>query len=181
MSELELDKILNIEHESKLKHFRKGEFIQQPDQLKAHAIYVKKGLIRSYIIDSSGKEHIYMFASEDWITGDINAVEFNEPTTLYIDCLEDSEVVLIKKEHLKEADLSKEKLLQNMKKMSRNLGKMQHRIIMLLGSPAIDRYKYFLEIYPELPNRVPQKMIASYLGIMPQTLSTIRNKLAKGE
>ena len=58
-----------------------------------------------------------------------------------------------------------------MKKMSRNLGKMQRRI--LIGSPAVDRHNYFLETYPKLPNRVPQRMIASYLGIMPQTLSTI--------
>ena len=176
----ELKKILNIQANSSLKHFKKGAFIQQPNQLKANAIFVKKGLIRSYIIDSTGKVHIYMFASEGWITGDIDAVEFNEPTTLYIDCLEDSEVVLLKKDHLKEADLSKDKLLQNMKKMSRNLGKMQRRILMLIGSPAVDRYNYFLETYPELPNRVPQKMIASYLGIMPQTLSTIRSKIAKG-
>ena len=174
-----LNKILNIENESNLRRFKKGEFIQQPNQLKANAIYVKKGLIRSYIIDSTGKDHIYTFASEGWITGDIDAVEFNEPTTLYIDCLEDSEVVLLKKDHLKEADLSKDKLLQNMKKMSRNLGKMQRRI--LIGSPAVDRYNYFLETYPELPNRVPQRMIASYLGIMPQTLSTIRSKIAKGK
>ncbi len=167
----ELEKILNIEADSNLKHFKKGEFIQQPNQLKANAIFVKKGLIRSYIIDSTGKDHIYMFASEGWITGDIDAVEFNEPTTLYIDCLEDSEVVLLKKDHLKEADLSKDKLLQNMKKMSRNLGKMQRRILMLIGSPAVDRYNYFLETYPELPNRVPQRMIASYLGIIPQTLA----------
>ena len=60
-----LNKILNIENESNLRRFKKGEFIQQPNQLKANAIYVKKGLIRSYIIDSSGKEHIYIFASED--------------------------------------------------------------------------------------------------------------------
>ena len=177
----ELDKILNIENESNLRHFKKGEFIQKPNQLKANAIYVKKGLIRSYIIDSNGKEHIYMFASEDWITGDIEAVEFNEPTGLFIDCLEDSEVILLKKNHVTEANLSKENMLQNMQKLWRNLAKLQNRILMLLGSPAIDRYKYFLEIYPELPNRVPQKMIASYLGIMPQTLSTIRNRIAKGE
>ena len=177
----ELDKILNIENESNLKNYKKGEFVQQPNQLKANAIYVKKGLIRSYIIDSNGKEHIYMFASEDWITGDIEAVEFNEPTSLYIDCLEDSEVILLKKDHVADANLSKEKMFKNMKKLWRNMAKLQDRILMLLGSPAIDRYKYFLEIYPELPNRVPQKMIASYLGIMPQTLSTIRSKMAKGE
>ena len=68
-----------------------------------------------------------------------------------------------------------------MQKLWRNMAKLQHRILMLLGSPAIDRYKYFLEMYPELPNRIPQKMIASYLGIMPQTLSAIRSKIAKGE
>jgi len=54
----ELEKILNIEADSNLKHFKKGEFIQQPNQLKANAIFVKKGLIRSYIIDSTGKDHI---------------------------------------------------------------------------------------------------------------------------
>ncbi len=176
----ELEKILNIDIDSDIKHFKKGEFIQRINQSKANAIYVKKGLLRSYIIDNKGKEHIYMFASEGWITGDIDAVEFNEPTQLFIDCLEDSEVILLKKEYLKETDLPKEKLLQNIKKMSRNLGKLQRRILMLMGSPAVDRYHYFLEIYPELPNRVSQKMIASYLGIMPQTLSTIRRNLAKG-
>jgi len=92
----ELNKILNIENESTVKQFKKGEFIQQPNQSIANAIYVKKGLIRSYIVDSNGKEHIYMFASEDWITGDIEAVEFNEPTRFYIDCIEDSEVILLK-------------------------------------------------------------------------------------
>ena len=60
----ELGKILDIETAPNLKRFKKGEFIQQPKQLKANAIYIKKGLTRSYIIDSTGKEHIYMFASE---------------------------------------------------------------------------------------------------------------------
>jgi len=177
---MKLDEILNIENTSNLKHFKKGEIIQRPNQLRANAIYVKKGLVRSYIIDSNGKEHIYMFASEDWITGDIETVEFNQPTRLYIDCLEDSEVILLKKDHVAEANLSKEKMFQNVQKLRRNLAKLQQRILMLLGSPAIDRYKYFLEIYPELPNRIPQKMIASYIGVMPQTLSTIRSKIAKG-
>ena len=175
----ELNKILNIENESTVKQFKKGEFIQQPNQSTANAIYVKKGLIRSYIVDSNGKEHIYMFASEDWITGDIEAVEFNEPTRLYIDCIEDSEVILLKKDHVAEANLSKEKMLKNMQKLWRNLAKLQNRILLLIGSPAVDRYQHFLETYPELPNRVPQKMIASYLGITPEALSSIRRKLVK--
>ncbi|NOQ72520.1 MAG: cyclic nucleotide-binding domain-containing protein [Crocinitomix sp.] len=157
----ELEKILNIDIDFNIKHFKKGELIQKPNELKANAIYVKKGLIRSYIIDSSGKEHIYIFASEVWITGDIEAVEFNKPTILYIDCLEDSDVVFLKKDHVSESDLTKEKMLENMKNIWRNMAKLQDRILMLIGSPAVDRYNHFLETYPELPNRVPQKMIAS--------------------
>lgn len=177
----ELDEILNIDIDSNIKSFKKGEFIQKPDEPKANAIYVKKGVIRSYIIDDSGKEHIYMFASEGWITGDIEAVKFNEPTKLYIDCIEDVEVIFIKKDHINEADLSKEKMQEIMKKVWRNMAKLQNRILLLIGSPAVDRYNHFLETYPELPNRVPQKMIASYLGIAPEALSTIRSKLAKGK
>jgi len=176
----DLEKILNISS-SAPQLFKKGEMIQRPGQSKASAIYVKKGVIRSYIIDSKGKEHIYMFASEGWITGDVEAVELNEPTRLYIDCLEDSELTFISKDHANQANMTKEQLLQNMQKIWKSKAKMQNRILMLLGSPAIDRYKYFMELYPELPNRVPQKMIASYLGIMPQTLSTIRKKIAKGK
>jgi hypothetical protein len=52
---------------------------------------------------------------------------------------------------------------------------------MLLSSPEIDRYNYFLNTYPELPHRVPQRMIASYLGMTPQTLSTIRGKIARNK
>lgn len=177
----QLDKILNIDPNSNTKSFKKGEFIQKPNELNANAVFVKKGIIRSYIIDDSGKEHIYMFASEGWITGDIEAVEFNEPTKLYMDCLEDCEIVFIKKNHVTEVNLSKEKMLENMKKIWRNMGKLQNRILLLIGSPAVDRYNHFLETYPELPNRIPQKMIASYLGITPEALSTIRSKLARGK
>ncbi|MEM6803177.1 MAG: hypothetical protein AAF696_17355 [Bacteroidota bacterium] len=58
------------------------------------------------------------------------------------------------------------------------MGILQRRVLMLMSSPAIDRYLYFIETYPELPNRIPQHMIATYLGITPQALSTIRRKMA---
>ena len=91
----ELTEILNIDIDLKTKAFKKGEFLQKTDALRTFAIYVKKGLLRSYIIDSNGKEHIYMFASEGWIIGDIEALEFDIPAQLFIDCLEDSEVIFL--------------------------------------------------------------------------------------
>ena len=122
-----------------------------------------------------------MFASEGWIIGDIEAIEYDQPSKLFIDCLEDSEVVLFNNKCLFKADLPKGQIEENVQLLSRRIGHLQRRVLMLMEAPAINRYKYFLEIYPELPNRVPQKMIASYLGIMPQTLSTLRNKIANSK
>ena len=120
----DLERILNISS-SAAQLFKKGEMIQRPGQSKASAIYVKKGVIRSYIIDSNGKEHIYMFASEGWITGDIEAVELNGSTKLYIDCLEDSELTFISKDHANQANMTKEQLLQNMQKIWKKYGKIK--------------------------------------------------------
>lgn len=172
-----VEDILDLQLKSNTETFKKGEFIQKAGKLRAPSIYVKEGILRSYIIDSSGKEHIYMFASKGYIMGDIEAMEYNQPAQLYIECLEDCEVVLFYKEELL-ANISKEQIVLFNQLLSRRVGRLQRRVLMLMGAPAIDRYHYFLEIYPELPHRLPQKMIASYLGIAPQTLSTIRRKIS---
>ena len=153
--------------------------VQAPSRLQL--FYVKKGLLRSYIIDSKGKEHIFMFAPENWIIADVEALEFNEPVQLFIDCLEDTEVIIFNKDFLFRFDLPKEKMVENAQLLYRRMGKLQRRVLMLMGSPAIDRYTYFLNTYPELPNRVAQRMIASYLGITPQALSTIRGKITRSK
>jgi CRP-like cAMP-binding protein len=137
--------------------------------------------LRSHIIDGKGKEHIFMFAPEGWIIADVEAIEFNEPVQLFIDCLEDSEVIIFDKDCLFKADLSKEKIVENAQLLYRRIGKLQRRVLMLMDSPAIDRYNYFLKTYPALANRVPQRMIASYLGITPQALSKIRGQITRSE
>ena len=172
-----LEDIVNIPSHSETKVLKKGSTVQNAHGLNAPAIYVKKGVLRSYIIDSNGKEHIYMFASEGWIIGDIEAMEYNQPAELFIDCIENSEVILFHKDSLFRADLPKEQIIENVQLLTRRIGRLQRRVLMLMGAPAMDRYKYFIEIYPDLSNRVPQKMIASYLGIAPQTLSSLRSKL----
>jgi len=120
-----------------------------------------------------------MFAPEDWIIGDLEAIQYQQPTQLFIECLEDSEVIPFEKDCFFNATLPKEKIAENAQILYRRIGRLQRRVLMLMEAPAIDRYLYFLETYPELPNRVPQKMIASYLGITPQTLSSIRSEIAR--
>jgi CRP-like cAMP-binding protein len=171
--------ILSIDPNAKSISYKKGHIIQHAGDTNASTYYVKKGLLRSYIIDSKGKEHIFMFASENWIIADLEALEFNEPVKLFIDCLEDTDVIVFDKKCLFKADFSKKKIEENTQLLYRRIGKLQRRVLMLISSPAIDRYNYFLDTYPELPNRVPQRMIATYLGITPQALSTIRGKIAR--
>jgi len=174
-----LENIINIQAHSQTKNLKKGAIVQNALDLNSPAIYVKKGILRSYIIDSSGKEHIYMFASEGWIIGDIEAMEYNQPAELFIDCLENSEVILFNKDCLYRVDLPKEQIIENVQLLSRRIARLQRRVLLLMGAPAIDRYKYFIEIYPDLSSRLPQRMIASYLGIAPQTLSALRSKIVK--
>jgi CRP-like cAMP-binding protein len=152
------------------KEVKKGEFLQRGGELSTSVFYVKSGLLRSYIIDGKGKEHIFMFGSEGWIVAD--NVAQGEKGELFIDALEDSIVIPISKSVPPKSDTQK---------LLKRIGVLQKRIIMLMSASAIERYNHFLEIYPEIVQRVPQKMIASYLGITPQALSKIRGKITKSK
>ncbi|SEC79085.1 cAMP-binding domain of CRP or a regulatory subunit of cAMP-dependent protein kinases [Tenacibaculum sp. MAR_2009_124] len=176
-----LDNILAATDNAKTKLFKKGTTIQKAGSTKPFAYYVTKGLLKSYIIDSNGKEHIYMFASENWIIGDLEAMEYNQSVELYIDCMEETEVIIFDKDCFFETKLSKEQIIHNTQLLYRRIGRLQRRVLMLMGTPAIDRYKYFLKTYPELIHRVPQHMIASFLGIAPQTLSTLKGKIIRSK
>lgn len=171
--------ILLLDSDARIKSFKKGSILHKKGEVTQRAFYVNAGLLRSYIIDSKGKEHIFMFASEGWIIADIESQEFAQASELYIDCLEDSEVVVFDRNRLFSSSTQADKVEEHFKLLYRRMGVLQRRVLMLMSAPAQDRYKYFLDAYPDLPNRIPQHMIAAYLGITPQALSTIRRKLSQ--
>ena len=142
-----LANIINIDTKAKLKVFKKGQILQRAGALKASSFYVKKGLLRSYIIDSKGKEHIFMFAPENWIIADLEALEFNEPIQLFVDCIEDTEVIIFDKDCLFKADFPQDNKMENTQLLYRRIAKLQRRVLMLMGSPARDRYTHFLNTY----------------------------------
>ncbi|MDB4088005.1 Crp/Fnr family transcriptional regulator [Flavobacteriales bacterium] len=144
---------------------KKGEIIQRKGDLNSKVYLVKSGLMRSYTIDEKGKEHIFLFASEDWMVADNLPKE--EPVDLFIDALEDSELVVIEKT---------ERVGDHSDKLLKRISVLQKRVIMLMSSTALERYEHFVETYPEIVQRVPQKMIASYLGITPEALSKVKNE-----
>ena len=156
--------------------FKKGTVLQNKGDVHLKAFYIKKGLVRSYTIDSKGKQHVFMFAPEEWIIGDIEAYQYEHPTELFIDCLEDTELIKLKIDHLDQDQLSHEQLKKNLRLLGRRVGLLQRRVLMLMSATASERYALFLKDYPLLPNRIPQYMIASYLGITPEALSKIRSQ-----
>lgn len=150
---------------------KKGIVLQNKGIYKGKTFYVQKGLLRTYFIDEKGKEHIFMFAPKGWIVADASVLY--GPTELYIDAIEDSIVVV----DIDGVHLSKSNHLVLMKRIAI----LQKRAIMLMSATAIERYKDFLETYPDIVQRVPQKMIASYLGITPEALSKAKRDSIRAE
>jgi len=148
---------------------KRGEIIQRQGALNSKIYHVEKGLLRSYIIDQKGKEHIFMFGPEGWVVADNNPSEI--PTDLFIDAIEDSIVHVFEKIPDKES--------QNIRPLLKRLSVLQKRVLLLMSASAIERYEHFIKTYPNILLRVPQKMIASYLGITPEPLSKVKNKKVK--
>lgn len=145
---------------------KKGTIIQKVGDLNTKVYLVKSGLLRSYTIDQTGKENIFMFAPEDWVIADANAPD--TPAVLFIDALEDSTVMTFPKDFNRERD--------HIEAIVKRLNILQNRILMLTSTQAIERYQHFIRTYPNIAQRVPQRMIASYLGVTPETLSAAKSK-----
>lgn len=159
---------------------RKGEVLLRSGEVCQHSFFVEKGLLRSYSIDSNGKEHIIQFGSEGWIVTDRSSTFFNESSILYIDAIEDSEVIFLDDEFfISLSCISSEFSKGNTQALHNHIRNLQDRINMLLGASAEERYLQFIRIYPDILLRAPQWMIASYLGITPESLSRVRKELLK--
>ncbi|HRO74908.1 MAG TPA: Crp/Fnr family transcriptional regulator [Crocinitomicaceae bacterium] len=141
---------------------------------------VLKGCLRSYVIDKSGKEHILQFAPEDWLISDMDGMVNNKPSVIFIDAIEDSEVMLLTRSTFENiAELDQAFLVEQNIKLMRNLITANKRLIALMSASSEDRYTEFVETYPTLIQRIPLKFIASYLGMTPEYLSEVRRKLTK--
>jgi CRP-like cAMP-binding protein len=158
------------------KKVNKGEFLLREGDVSKYSIFVASGCLRTYTIDSTGKEHILQFSTENWWTGDLS-FRSNVPAQCFIEALEDSEVLLTEIDsiqkltrHIPGSAIFYESALQ------KSAAAKNQRIVSSLSATAEERYNDFLKKYPSLIQRVPQHMIASYLGISPETLSRIRKK-----
>ena len=161
------------------KKLRKRQYLLQEGDPCKYAAFVEKGLLRSYTIDDKGLEHIMQFAFEGWWISDQYSFLTGEPSLYNIDAMEDCELLLLSKE-------AEEEMMQKVPGMERffrillqrHLISMQRRIISSLSRTAEEKYQELIVSCPSIPQRVPQHMMASYLGITPETLSRIRKQIS---
>lgn len=181
---LETKAFVKAEHISQIvewaivKDVRKNEFVLSKGNICHHSIFVSSGLLRFYSIDQAGKEHIVQFAPENWFIADRDSFYFGQPSGFYIDAIEESSVLLLDQQFFeRSSSLSPEFRNYNEYLLQNHIRHMQNRINLLLGASAETRYLTFTQLYKELSLRVPQWMIASYLGITPESLSRVRKLL----
>jgi CRP-like cAMP-binding protein len=159
------------------KKLLKGEFLLREGDLLKYGAFVCKGFLRSYVIDNKGKEHIIQFAPENWWISDKGAGAEGTKAACFIDAIEDSDILLIDQaghfKMLEKVPAYSASFQAGMQKRSQAKDK---RIIHSLTADAEERYNDFLQTYPTIAQRVSQNMLASYLGIAPETLSRVRRK-----
>jgi CRP/FNR family transcriptional regulator, anaerobic regulatory protein len=159
------------------KKVKKHEFLIREGGIAKYGIFVASGCLRTYSIDNKGKEHILQFSVENWWTGDRNSFMTGTPTTYFIDAIEDSEVLLFDDKAIQKAiEYVPGMAAQYQEALQKHAAVKDKRIVSSLSATAEERYDDFLKTYPSVAQRVPQHMIASYLGISPETLSRIRKQ-----
>ncbi|TLV02786.1 Crp/Fnr family transcriptional regulator [Dyadobacter luticola] len=172
LTEEELALIASVSH---IKHLRKRQYLlQEGDVWQLHA-FVCKGFLRTYSVDNKGQEHIMTFAPEYHWAGDRSSLTSGLPSKFNIEALEESDILLIKKqdfEMLCTAIPAFNDLINNI--LQRSFVVNQDRIHANITYTAEEKYQDFVSKFPAIANRVPQHMIASYLGISPETLSRVR-------
>lgn len=160
-----------------IKEFSKSEFILEAGKTCKHHYFISKGLTRTFYIDHNGTEKITQFAIENWWLTNWDSYKNETPSTSYIQTLEKSIVLQIEKSELEKAFSTIPALERIFRKITENwLIAIQRRSEFYLNLDSKGRYEKFIATLPDFNQRVPQYMIASYLEITPQHLSTIRAK-----
>lgn len=158
---------------------RKRQFIDQPNYVCQYRNYVVKGAFRSYFIDADGKEHTVQIAIEDWFVSDFYSYITQTPATLFVEALEDSVILQMTYDDIEGLCKEIHALSEYFRiTTERAFAFSRKRALSNLSMSAEERYLELLERYPNIVKRVPQRVIASYLGFTPEFFSKIRKKLA---
>lgn len=181
------DKIALSEQEIQLiesvctsKKLRKKQFLLQEGEVWHYNAFICRGLVKTFSIAENGTEHIMSFAPENYWTGDRESLINGTPSRLNIDAIEPTELIIIEKSDFEKicADIPQLNQLMN-QIIQKSFIVSQNRILANISFTAEEKYQNFLEKYPHIVNRIPQHMIASFIGITPETLTRLRRNRIK--
>jgi CRP-like cAMP-binding protein len=159
---------------------KKKQFLLQKGESSNHMRFVAEGCLKLYRIDDNGKEHILQFGIKGWWVNDLYAYLTQKPATFFIQAITDSTVLQVHRDQLNKL-YDKIHMMDRFFRIKTQNGyvALQERTIHSMSQNADERYFYFIRRYRDMEQQIPQYMIASYLGITPEHLSTLRKNLAR--
>lgn len=174
LAETQKQFLSGILRERKLK---KGQFLVHEGSVQRASCFVVKGLLHAYHVATDGKEHSILFAAEGWWISDLNSFTRQVPAIFNIQALEDSMVLELPFDQT-EAMFAQVPQMERYFRIitERAFFSFQLRIVQNNSLGAKDRYLQFREKYAALLLRLPQKLVASYLGMTPEFLSKIKSE-----
>jgi len=155
----------------------KKQFLLQKGEYSVHMRFIADGCLKLYTIDETGDEHILQFGIKGWWLNDLYAYLTQKPATYYIQAITDSIVLQVHKDQLNIL-FDQIHMMDRFFRIKTQSGyvALQERTIHMMSKTAEERYSDFISLYRSMEQQIPQYMIASYLGITPEHLSTIRKK-----
>lgn len=171
-----------IRESYKIKKLKKKEFLFRQGEVCKYEGFVSLGSFRLFFTDDKGLEHVLYFAFENWWVGDIASFYDHEPSALNVQALQDSELLVIDEVH-KENLFTKVPALEKVFRVitQKHLTVLQKRFLVTVSANAEARFNELIERCPTIEQLVPQHQIASYLGILPESLSRMKKQIAKRE
>lgn len=162
------------------RNYKAKTIILNAGEVCKHSYFVNSGLLRSFTINDNIVEHVLSFACEGWWIGDMYSLLSQKPGNLFIEVLEDADVVLLSKENQEQLYFEIPKLERFFRILTENsLVAHQERLMDNLSLTAEERFDKFCKRYPTIIQRVPQKQIASYIGVTPEFFSKMKSKMLK--
>ena len=156
----------------------KGQFLLKPGTTVKHEYFVIKGCLKAYYLDDKGGSHIIQFAIENWWVGDFDAFYNKIHSKLYIEAIEDSELLAINYDSLQNI-YDKAPIFERYFRIltTQAFISQRKRILSTLEKNTQERYIEFCTSYPKIEDRVPNYDIANYLGVSPENLSRVRQQI----
>ncbi len=160
------------------RRYLKGQYVVQQGDVCKNSGFIIAGCTRTFHVDDEGHEHIVMFSIENWWASEIGSFVTQTPSDYNVQCIENTELIQISFDDQEDLFNKIPKLERFFRLiLERAFVASQKRIVRSFSLTAKEQYLHFLREYPELENRIPQYMIASYLGITKEFLSKIKSQL----